>query len=182
MRKYDYKGNVEQLLTLPEEITVRDFETISKLQQESPGDYTYYLSVFEILGLSEDLIDAMDANTMFSIIRDFQKDFQTPVEYIKEIEFEGYTYSAYDEEFSLGARDFASIEERMAADPFGWITYALAIIFKRTDLSSTEHKANAHRKHKEKLFKDVTMDVALPYIFYVSENYIQNIKLMMSAE
>jgi len=85
MRKYDYKGNLEQLRTLPKEITVGDFETITKLQQESPGDYTYYLSVFELLGLSEELVDNMTADVMFTIIRDFQKDFTVDTVFTKEV-------------------------------------------------------------------------------------------------
>ena len=142
----------------------------------------YYLDTFETLGLTTEFTDDIDDKTLYSLISDFQEDFQVDnTKYTKSITIDGYEYVAYDDEFKLGARDIAMIEEEMHKDPSGWITYALAIIFKRTDLSATEHRTSAHIKHKEKLFKNITMDVALPYIIYVSESYINNVKLIAGA-
>lgn len=178
MRKYEYNGEVEGMKTLPTEITIQEFLSITK-NQDLEGTFMYYLNTFESLGLSSKFIDAIDDVTLYSLIADFQEDFRVDnAEYVKTITIDGYDYQAYEDEFRLGARDLARIEEEMHKDPLGWITYALAVIFKRTDLSSTEHTANAHIKHKEKLFKDVTMDIALPYIVYVSDSYIKNVKLV----
>lgn len=179
MRKYEYNGKIEELKTLPSEITIEEFQKITINKDKYSGDFMYYLEVFEILGLSEDFVNDIDDKTLWIILRDFQKDFVlAPDEFRKEIEIDGYTYRAYEDEFKIGARDFARIEEQMHKQPNNWITYALAIIFKRVDLSAVEHKTDAHIKHKTKLFKGLTMDIALPYIFYLSENYINNVKLI----
>lgn len=179
MRKYEYNGKIEELKTLPKEITIEEFQKITINQNKYSGDFMYYLETFEILGLSTDFVDDIDDKTLWIILKDFQNDFVIPSnEFIKEFELDGYTYVSYEDEFKIGARDFAKIEEKMHKDPNDWITYALSIIFKRKDLSTIEHKTDAHIKHKEKLFKKVTMDIALPYIFYLSENYINNIKLI----
>lgn len=178
MRKYEYNGKIESLKTLPTEITVEEFKNITK-NQDHVGNFMYYLNAFEILGLSSSFIDDIDDVTLYEIIADFQEDFKVDnTTFKKIIEVDGYEYAAYDENFSLGARDIALIEEEMHKDPVGWITYALAIIFKRTDLSPTEHKASAHIKHKKSLFKNVTLDIALPYIIYISNSYIDNVKLI----
>lgn len=178
MRKYEYNGKIESMKTLPSEITIQEFRGITK-NQDLSGTFMYYLNTFEELGLSQEFVDRMDDQTLYSLIRDFQEDFQVENNsYQKTIWVEGYEYQAYEDEFKLGARDLARIEEEMHKDPLGWITFALAIIFKRTDLTSTEHNAPAHIKHKEKLFGGLTMEVALPYIMYVSESYINNVKLI----
>lgn len=178
MRKYNFNGKIETLKTSPKEVTVGEFQSITK-DQEHYGDFMYYLTTFERLGLSKQFIDSIDAETLFTIIKDFQDDFVVNNnDFTKTIEIDGHTYSAFEDKFRISARDFARIENAMQKDPYGWITYALAVIFKRDDLSDKEHYASGHIKHKEKLFKDVTMDVALPYIIYCSETYINNIKLI----
>lgn len=179
MRKYEYEGKIESLKTLPSEVTLKEFELVSKSQEKYIGSFMYYLDTFEILGLSTEFIDAIDEDTLYELIGDFQKDFIVDKEdFTRSITVDGYTYSAFEEEFKLSGRDLADIEERMNKDPYGWITYALAILFKRDDLSTVEHKSAAHRKHKEKIFAEVTMDIALPYIMYLSESYVKNIKLL----
>lgn len=179
MKKYEYNGKIEELKTLPNEITIEEFQKITNNQNKYSGDFMYYLDVFEILGLSEDFVNDIDDKTLWIILKDFQTDFVMPSnEFKKEFELDGYTYRAYEDEFKIGARDFAKIEEQMHKKPNDWITYALSIIFKRVDLSTVEHNTDAHISHKYKLFKKLTMDIALPYIFYLSENYINNIKLM----
>lgn len=179
MRKYEYNGKIEELKTLPSEITIEEFQKIINNQNKYSGNFMYYLEAFEILGLSTEFVDVIDDKTLWIILKDFQDDFVMPSnEFRKEFEIDGYTYRAYEDEFKIGARDFAKIEEQMHKYPNDWITYALAIIFKRVDLSTVEHTTEAHINHKVKLFKKLTMDIALPYIFYLSENYINNIKLI----
>lgn len=178
MRKYEYNGRIESMKTLPSEITVKEFRDITK-NQDLQGTFMYYLNTFEALGLTTEFVDAMDDQTLYSLIKDFQEDFIVDNNDFKRvINIGGYEYVAFEEKFSLGARDLARIEEEMHKDPLGWITFALAVIFKRTDLSDKEHKAPAHIKHKEKLFQEVTMEIALPYIMYISESYINNVKLI----
>lgn len=180
MKKYKYDGITEEMKTLPNEINVKEFQEIVKLQNDFNGDFNYYLDTFGVLGLSETFLDAIDDKTLYMLIGDFQEDFNLKKNvFTKSIEIDGYKYTAYEDTFKLGARDLANIENEMIKDPNGWITYALAIIFKREDLTPVEHKANAHIKLKEKLFKSVTMDIALPYIFYIAESYVSNIKILI---
>jgi hypothetical protein len=45
----------------------------------------------------------------------------------------------------------------------------MALMFKRTDLSNTEHYDSAHLKHKSKLFKTQPADISIPYLNYVTD-------------
>jgi hypothetical protein len=45
----------------------------------------------------------------------------------------------------------------------------MAIMFKRSDLSNTEHFADAHLKHKAKIFRTQKAELCVPYIVFVTE-------------
>jgi len=49
------------------------------------------------------------------------------------------------------------------------MAYMLAVIFKREDLTKTEHYDNAHLKLKEKLFSKLPAAVAVPYVTYIGK-------------
>jgi hypothetical protein len=44
----------------------------------------------------------------------------------------------------------------------------MALMFKRTDLSNTEHYDAAHLKHKAKLFSKLKADISIPYLTFVT--------------
>jgi hypothetical protein len=45
----------------------------------------------------------------------------------------------------------------------------MALLFKRSDLSKTEHYDNAHLKHKSKLFRLQAAEIAIPYLNFVTQ-------------
>lgn len=179
MRKYDVNGKIEILKTLPSEIKLSEFVKISTTKDGQPRlDYNYYLDMFGVLGLSEEFLDKMDIKTLVEVIKDFQEDFQSPKEYVREFEIDGKKYTAFQEgeEFELKAREFAQIEARMKNNGSDWITYALAVIFKKENTPVSESKSEAHIKFKQVNFKDLTMDICLPYIMLMSQAYIGTIQ------
>jgi hypothetical protein len=180
MRIYNVKNHGEEkMLSLPKEINLHLFKKINKINTNPNFEnIDKYLATFEILGLTSEYIDKMDSKALFTTIKDFQEDFIT-TGMTNIIEIDGYTYKAYDDEFMIGARDFAKIENKMINNEEDWFIYALAIIFKRTDLSLKEHTDKAHIDHKKKLFEEkMTMDIALPYILFISKEYIDNITIL----
>jgi hypothetical protein len=182
MRKYELNEVVYTLKTKPEEITLNEFKKIISLQNNYGGDYNYYLDSFEVLGLPKEFVDEIDHKTLVLIIKDFQEDFKfDSTKMNKQIEIDGYTYSAYSgEEFKITAREFASIENKMKSNEYDWVVFTIASIFKRDDLTEKEHKDKTHINHKIKLFGDkVNLDVALPYIMYISKEYMDNVQLLM---
>lgn len=184
MRKYEIDEVVETLRTLPSEIFLNDFiKTVSIDQFNLDPTYEYYLDAFEIFGLSKDYLDIIDTKTLVDTIKDFQADFIIDNKLTKSIEIDGFTYTAYADEFVINARDFAKIEKRINHKDHTWLAFAMAVIFKRDDLSSVEHKDNAHIEYKKKLFTNkLTMDICLPYIMKISETYVDNIKILSNIK
>lgn len=180
MKKYKYKDKIENLKTLASEVTINEFDEITKSKDLYNGGYLYYLKIFNILGLSDDFIDDMDEAALFEIMKDFKEEFNLETnDFIKEFEFEGHTYVAYSgESFKLNARDFANIEERLTNNKEDWISYALAVIFKRTDLSKIENSLESNINERTELFRDLTLDIVLPYINHISTSYIKNLRLL----
>jgi hypothetical protein len=56
----------------------------------------------------------------------------------------------------------------------------MALMFKRTDLSNTEHYDNAHLKHKSKLFRTQPAEIAIPYLNYVTTTISEHAKKQAS--
>lgn len=163
------------LKTTPSEITVKEFQTIANINNNG---YEYYLDTFEVLGLSSEFVDKISADDLFAIIKDFHEDFGEVErsEFTREIEVDGFTYYAFEEgeNFTLGARTLAKIEKKFDSD---WLAYSLALIFHRGDLTNKD-ETDAHINYKTKLFGSITLDIALPYIYAISENYVENVSLL----
>jgi len=181
MIKYTYQGKEECLKNLFSEITIEEFEKTAALN-EGTQFYAYYLDAFEILGFSKELCDSIDTDNLIEIIKDFKKIVKQPKKLKHEFKLDGHTYEAFDAKSSVNARDFADVQKLMyqfaVNNDYKWVSEAMAIIFKRTDLSATEHKDKSHREEKANLFKiHMTMDYALPYVDKLSAEYIKNIKL-----
>lgn len=181
MRQYKYNETTYQMKTKSDEITLGEFQKILNIDEDT--QLFVWLESVRILGLNE-LTDEIDANSLFDIIRDFNKDFKLDANKVRTFEIEGYTYSAFEEgkEFSLSARQLANIENYMVKNYNDWTLYAFATMFKRDDLSDIEHNDKAHIKYKTDLFKQVTVDIALPYIMEVGNTFLTNFNLLLNDE
>jgi hypothetical protein len=58
----------------------------------------------------------------------------------------------------------------------GYVSEMLAIMFKRDDLTAAEHYTDAHIKHKAKLIRKLTANVAIPYLMFIAEKISQQVK------
>jgi hypothetical protein len=76
----------------------------------------------------------------------------------------------------LSVKDTKMIEKLIGRKSHNWISDLLALMFKRTDLSPTEHYAEAHLKHKSKLFKQLKAEIAVPYLVFVTEKIASHAK------
>jgi hypothetical protein len=52
----------------------------------------------------------------------------------------------------------------------------LAIMFKREDLTPTEHYADAHIKQKAKLIRKLNANISIPYIMFIANKIGQQVK------
>lgn len=147
------------------EITIDEFEKISAIHNNKELDnIEKQIKVFEIVGVEEDEWD--DFKYFVEKTKEFNTDNYDKKDPIGEIEIDGFTYKA---EFKLSVKDTKLIEKMIVKENKHSVSDIMALMFKRTDLSNTEHYDTAHLKHKAKLFRTQPAEIAIPYITFVTE-------------
>ena len=150
-----------------DELTIEQFEKISQILNNQEFDnIEKYVEMFKYLGIEEKQWDDYPFSDFIKLVQQFNLDSYTPQDAVESIELEGYTYTA---EMRLSVKETKLIEKIVNSKPNHYISDILAIMFKRSDLSNTEHFADAHLKHKSKLFRSQTADLCIPYIVFVTE-------------
>jgi len=148
-----------------EELTLEQFQKISAIHNNDEYDtLEKHCKVFEYLGITEEEMD-VDFELFLENVKLFNKDNYTKKDPIEEIEIEGYTYRA---EMKLSVKDSRIVEKIVKKDNKEYISDIMALMFKRTDLSNTEHYDPAHLKHKAKLFSKLKADISIPYLTFVT--------------
>jgi len=149
-----------------DELTLEQFEKISAIHNSEEYDtLEKHCKVFEYLGITEDEMD-VDFDVFLANVKEFNQNSYTKKDPIEEIEIEGYTYKA---EMKLSVKDSRIVEKIVKKDNKYYVSDIMALMFKRTDLSNTEHYDPAHLKHKAKLFSKLKADIAIPYLTFVTE-------------
>jgi hypothetical protein len=148
-----------------EELTLEQFQKISAIHNDEEYDtLEKHCKVFEYLGITEDEMD-VEFDVFLANVKEFNKDNYTKKDTVEEIEIDGYTYRA---EMKLSVKDSRIVEKIIKKDNKEFISDIMALMFKRTDLSNTEHYDPAHLKHKAKLFSKLKADIAIPYLTFVT--------------
>lgn len=157
-----------------DELTIEQFEAITEINNDPNLDpIDKHLKVFAYLGIPESEFWDYDVADFVTMVKDFnnmeQKDF--PV--VEELELDGYIYRA---EMRLTVRDTKMIEKIALTKPKGYISEMLAIMFKREDLTPTEHYTDAHIKQKAKLIRKLNANISIPYIMFIANKIGQQVK------
>lgn len=151
------------------ELTIQQFEDITEIHSNEKLDHVEkHLEVFKYMGAPEEIED-VDFEDFKEYIRLFNTAKAPEGILLKRFEADGYTYQAYDKEWKLSAKETKLIEKILNNKHKGYISEVLAVLFKRTDLGKNEHYTDAHIKHKAKIIRQMTADVAVPYLVAVAE-------------
>jgi hypothetical protein len=157
-----------------DELTIDQFEIITELSNNKELDAVdKHLQIFASLGLAEsefydvDVADFIEYTNQFNTIPEIE--YPT----ISNIELAGYSYTA---EMKLTVRDTKLIEKIAINKPKGYISDVLAIFFKRDDLTSTEHYAEAHLKLKAKMIKELKANIAIPYLLFITNKLAKQVE------
>ena len=148
-----------------DELTLEQFQKISAIHNNDEYDtLEKHCKVFEYLGITEEEMD-VDFDLFLANVKEFNNNNYDKKDPIEEIEIEGYTYKA---EMKLSVKDSRIVEKIVKKDNKEYISDIMALMFKRTDLSNTEHYDPAHLKHKAKLFSKLKADISIPYLTFVT--------------
>ena len=150
-----------------DEITIEQFETITDINNDPNLDpIDKHLKVFAYLGIPESEFWDYDVADFVNVVKDFNKLEQKQHPTVEEIELEGYTYRA---QMKLTVRDTKMIEKVALRKEKGYISEMLAIMFKREDLTPTEHYTDAHIKQKAKLIRKLNAAISIPYMMFIAQ-------------
>lgn len=152
-----------------DELTIEQFEKVTEITNNQELDnIDRYIKIFEYFGVKESEWDdnEVELSEFIDKVKEFNSNNYEKKDAIESIELEGYTYQA---QMKLSVKDTKMIEKIISRKSHNWISDLLALMFKRTDLSSTEHYTEAHLKHKSKLFKQLKAEIAVPYLVFITE-------------
>jgi hypothetical protein len=162
-----------------DELTLEQFQKISAIHNNAEFDtLEKHYKVFEYLGVTEDEMD-VDFELFLENVKLFNKDNYTKADPIEEIEIEGYTYKA---EMKLSVKDSRIVEKIIKKENKEYISDIMALMFKRTDLSNSEHYDPAHLKHKAKLFSKLKADISIPYLTFVTYKITNHAESQVAKE
>jgi len=162
-----------------DELTVEQFQKISAIHNNEEYDtLEKHCKVFEYLGITEEEMD-VDFEVFLENVKEFNKDNFTKKDTVEEIELEGYTYKA---DMKLSVKDSRIVEKIIKKDNKEYISDIMALMFKRTDLSNTEHYDPAHLKHKSKLFSKLKADISIPYLTFVTYKITNHAERELASE
>ncbi len=172
---YEMKNNIS-------EFTIDEFSKITNILNDNKLDYIdKYMNVFTTLGVSDEILDDLSTDDFIEYIKGFNNDIKMENILLKEFELNGYTYVAYeDDEFKLKIKDMALIENAVKTNEKDYISKIIAIIFKRSDLSKTEHYDKSHIEFKSKLFRELKLVDFYPYIVYIQDKILNKMKILIN--
>ena len=152
-----------------DELTIEQFEKVTEITNNQELDnIDRYIKIFEYFGVKESEWDDndVDLSEFIDKVKEFNSSKYEKKDAVESIELEGYTYEA---KMKISVKDTKMIEKIIGRKSNNWISDLLALMFKRTDLSNTEHYSEAHLKYKSKLFKQLKAEIAIPYLVFVTE-------------
>lgn len=158
----------------PDELTVEQFDKINAITSSVDMDeIEKWIEKFKYLGVPEDAFDDMEFKDFQQCVKDWNDQPNYDKNKTMSVEIDGYTYEAKE---SIGVKDLGLIEKVWKQNDANFAAHTLAILFKRTDLSKTEHYTPAHIKQKTKLFKQLKSSVAIPYIIEILSKLTESAK------
>jgi hypothetical protein len=152
-----------------DELTIEQFEKVTEITNNQELDnIDRYIKIFEYFGVKESEWDEneVELSEFIEKVKEFNSSKYEKKDAVESIELDGYTYQG---QLKLSVKDTKMIEKLIGRKSHNWISDLLALMFKRSDLTQTEHYAEAHLKHKSKLFKQLKAEIAIPYLVFVTE-------------
>lgn len=165
------------------ELTINEYEDIQSLINLDDSEYfEKYIEVIIYLGVPREVANDMNVDNLLDFIKVLEN---TKIKgFKKTIELGGHKFSAIDsrEKYpTITPRAIKLIEKAMKTNQYKNVAEILSILFKRVDIDDVEHYSPEHLKYKANLFRfHLTSDIALPYVVYVSQKILSNIKSIAS--
>jgi hypothetical protein len=176
--KFNTPEEVKDFPNQPNELLLKEFEDLfNVINDRSLGGSERMLLAFKKLGVSDEDIDLMTKDQFIENSIQLKKSEYNDELPPSEIEVNGRKYVAnITEDLTISARDVVAIE-RLAKHSAGrFPSSVMAVIYKDSELTKTEHYADAHIKHKANLFRDAfPAKYAIPLLVRVARETVKDL-------
>lgn len=162
-----------------DEMTIKEFEHISSILGDKDKDHIEKWSeIFIYCGLPSDILDYLDAFDFMELIKEYNMNHEKVGSIRKEIEVEGITYRAYEDEFKISVKEMRLIESLIKKNSTRYLADVLAVVYKRPDVDKNIVYDNAHIAHKSNLFRNnIKADVAVPLVGYIASKLTKTFEI-----
>lgn len=162
-----------------DELTIGEFETISGIMNNTDmNNIEKWTEVFAFLGIPKDVIESFDSFAMIEIIKEFTIfDNKLEMNYQTELTLNGEVYYASFNNGvpSITVKEIRLIEDHIVKNPHKYLSYMLAVIYKRKDLDKNITYDKSHISFKMDLIrKNVKADVAMPYVKFIANKLVKD--------
>lgn len=163
----------------PHEMSVEVFDKINFVTSDQNLDeIEKWIEKFKVLGVNEDVFDDMSMEEFYENVAKWNDQPTHPKEKVLSVEIDGYTYEAKE---TIGVKDLGMIEKVWKSNSGNFASDTLAILYKRSDLSKTEHYHAPHIKHKSALFKKQPSSLVIPWIIEILEKLTKTTQQIKDA-
>jgi hypothetical protein len=160
------------------EITVQEAEQISLILTNSDKEsIEKYIDLLVFLGMDQDDVEDMSDDEFFETVKRLNIKNELSPTLIDKFSIGEYTYVAHEGEFNFKLKDLSLIEKYVKQDE-KFLAKALAVIFKRKDLSNKEHYNESHIEEKAILFSNLIVKDFIPYVIHISAKVNSKLQIL----
>lgn len=167
------------------EINVKDFEhIISILNNDTKNYLEKWSDIFIFLGTPIEVVDNFDISDFIEIIKLFNLTSIDLKEIKKSIIINGIEHFAYtDNDFKLTVKETILIESYIKKNDNRYLGELIAIVYKNPSVTKEINFDKSHIHHKaEMIRKEITADIALPIIGFLSKKLIKDVEILNTNE
>jgi hypothetical protein len=157
------------------EITIKQLDRIAEIFEAETTEIEQWILVVSFLaGIPKSVVEDWPMDDFMVICNQLFTRLPEPQAAVDTILLDGYTYQLTPYDY-LTAKESAMVEKIFTKNTRDRFAQVLAIIFKREDLSKTEHFTNAHIKYKAELFGSLKADTMIGHLSKFGIQFLENL-------
>jgi hypothetical protein len=157
------------------EITVQQLDKIAEVFELDITETEQWILIVSYLAcIPKETVEEWPMDDFIQICKQMFVRLPEPGQNLTSVTLDGYTYTITPYDY-LTARESAMIEKIFSRNNSKRLAQVLAVIFKRDDLSKTEHFANAHIKYKAELFGKLMADTMIGNLGKFGIEFLENL-------
>lgn len=167
----EFKGH--KIKSTIDELVMADFDKMNHIMSDvSLERFEKWIELYHYFGVPYEVFDEVELHELINLVDEWNSSFKIG-DRVFSYELDGFVYEANE---LISVTDLAAIEKAWKKDIGHFGSECVAILFKRSDLSRTEHTDKTHLKHKTKLFSLMPCVIGVPHVVHALDQIAKNLK------